>query len=54
MPTPIKLEFSGKYDDQHAQNYSNIRTIYRRLSHKRYLLPGSVVRWPWPVSLAWC
>ena len=37
MPTPIKLEFSDKYDDQHAQNYllKHQDNLARRLSHKR-------------------
>ena len=37
MPTPIKLEFSDKYDDQHAQEYllKHQDNLARRLSHKR-------------------
>ena len=37
MSTPIKLEFSDKYDDQHAQEYllKHKDNLARRLSHKR-------------------
>ena len=37
MPSPIKLEFSDKYDDQHAQKYllKHQDNLARRLSHKR-------------------
>jgi len=37
MPTPIKLEFSEKYDDQHAHEYllKHQDNLARRLSHKR-------------------
>jgi SAM-dependent methyltransferase len=37
MSTPIKLEFSDKYDDQHAQEYllKHKDNLSRRLSHKR-------------------
>lgn len=37
MSTPIKLDFSEKYDDQHAQNYllKHQDNLARRLSHKR-------------------
>ena len=37
MATPIKLEFSAKYDDRHAQQYllKHQDTLARRLSHKR-------------------
>ena len=37
MATPIKLEFSAKYDDRHAQQYLHKHqdTLARRLSHKR-------------------
>ena len=37
MSTPIKLEFSEKYDDQHAQEYlrKHQNNLARRLSHKR-------------------
>ena len=37
MATPIKLEFSAKYDDRHAQQYllKHQGKLARRLSHKR-------------------
>ena len=37
MPTPIKLEFSDKYDDEHAHEYllKHQDNLARRLSHKR-------------------
>lgn len=37
MPDPIKLEFSEKYDDKHAQSYllKHQDNLARRLSHKR-------------------
>ena len=37
MTSPIKLEFSDKYDDQHAQEYllKHKDNLARRLSHKR-------------------
>jgi len=37
MATPIKLEFSDKYDDQHAQEYllKHQDAMARRLSHRR-------------------
>ena len=37
MSNPIKLEFSEKYDDQHAQEYllKHKDNLARRLSHKR-------------------
>ncbi|MEW5713511.1 class I SAM-dependent methyltransferase [Pseudomonas sp. SB113] len=37
MPTPTKLEFSEKYDDEHAQKYllKHQGSLARRLSHKR-------------------
>ena len=37
MPTPIKREFSDKYDEEHAQNYllKHQDNLARRLSHKR-------------------
>lgn len=37
MATPIKLEFSEKYDDQHAQDYllKHQNGLARRLSHRR-------------------
>ena len=37
MSTPIKLDFSEKYDDQHAQNYllKHQDNLARQLSHKR-------------------
>ena len=37
MPNPIKLEFSEKYDDQHAQKYlrKHKASLGRRLSHLR-------------------
>ena len=37
MSNPIKLEFSDKYDDQHAQEYllKHKDSLARRLSHKR-------------------
>src|SRR5471032_808898 len=37
MSTPIKLDFSEKYDDQHAQNYllKHQDNLARRLSHTR-------------------
>lgn len=37
MATPIKLEFSDKYDEQHAQQYllKHQAGLARRLSHKR-------------------
>ncbi|MDT9632892.1 methyltransferase domain-containing protein [Pseudomonas sp. JV449] len=37
MPSPIKLEFSEKYDDEHARNYllKHQDNLARRLSHRR-------------------
>ncbi|WP_339428370.1 MULTISPECIES: class I SAM-dependent methyltransferase [unclassified Pseudomonas] len=37
MPTPTKLEFPQKYDDEHAQKYllKHQSSLARRLSHKR-------------------
>src|SRR3982751_6846643 len=37
MSTPIKLEFSKKYDDEHAHEYllKHQDNLARRLSHKR-------------------
>lgn len=37
MPSPIKLEFSEKYDDEHARNYllKHQENLARHLSHRR-------------------
>ncbi len=55
MPNPIKLEFSEKYDDKHAQSYllKHQDNLARRLSTNA-TSNWRVVRWSPLASLAWC
>lgn len=54
MRSPIKLEFSEKYDKDHAREYflKHQDGLARRLSHKR---DEQLARraWHWLASLAW-